>query len=411
MLFRSGLPMHVSADRDAQLRVPGQQRSHRRALMAGASAVAAGLLLVAAVASFRGQGPIEDKSAAPQIAQTAIPNGKYYLMKMIRRQVAMKQRQAKEKAEHLSPLKVHIMRSYKQVLADKMAHPAGSKSKLKALAEAKLKKAKQRLLEKTAHMRASGKPVEMLQEDGAEPIELQQQAPPNYQFTPLQTVPQYQAAQSMPAPGYPAAPQMQMGEEPPMGGAPPQYAGGPPQQPMYQQQPMEQEPPQQEPPMQQQPQALAPVAATGAAPAPAGAIDPMAPSFVVPPTPGGSYASPCRAQFSVQALGLHQHDSITISLLSAPPGSSISTPITSNPGSTIFTWQPPPQQLQAGQQTGQACFQARDRTGLTRSKCIQVTVSGGAGCAQQPPAPAQQQQQQPQPQPQQIGRASCRERV
>jgi hypothetical protein len=41
-------------------------------------------------------------------------------------------------------------------------------------------------------MRASGKPVEMLQEDGAEPIELQQQAPPNYQFTPLQTVPQYQ---------------------------------------------------------------------------------------------------------------------------------------------------------------------------------------------------------------------------
>ena len=193
--------MHVSADRDAQLRVPGQQRSHRRALMAGASAVAAGLLLVAAVASFRGQvpcagaagcalrgaalplhpppsppaarpvrhcvrvlwtppalaagacrgrpltcrrqqGPIEDKSAAPQIAQTAIPNGKFYLMKMIRRQVAMKQRQAKEKAEHLSPLKVHIMRSYKQVLADKMAHPAGSKSKLKALAEAKLKKAK-----------------------------------------------------------------------------------------------------------------------------------------------------------------------------------------------------------------------------------------------------------------------------
>lgn len=78
----------------------------------------------------------------PQVAQTAIPNGKYYLMKMIRRQVAMKQRQAKEKAEHKSPLKVHILRSYKQVLADRAAHPAGSKSKSKALAEAKLKKAK-----------------------------------------------------------------------------------------------------------------------------------------------------------------------------------------------------------------------------------------------------------------------------
>ena len=88
------------------------------------------------------QGPIEETSSAPQVAQTTIPNGKYYLMKMIRRQVAMKQRQAKEKADHKSPLKVHILRSYKQVLADRAAHPAGSKSKLKALAEAKLKKAK-----------------------------------------------------------------------------------------------------------------------------------------------------------------------------------------------------------------------------------------------------------------------------
>jgi hypothetical protein len=90
----------------------------------------------------RKQGPVVEKSKMPQVAQTAIPNGKYYLMKMIRRQVAMKQRQAKEKAEHKNPLKVHILRSYKQVLADRAAHPAGSKSKLKALAEAKLKKAK-----------------------------------------------------------------------------------------------------------------------------------------------------------------------------------------------------------------------------------------------------------------------------
>ena len=46
------LPMHGTADRDTQLRMPAQQRSHRRALMAGVSAVAAGLLVVAAVTSF-----------------------------------------------------------------------------------------------------------------------------------------------------------------------------------------------------------------------------------------------------------------------------------------------------------------------------------------------------------------------
>jgi len=149
------------------------------------------------------QDPIEAQSTTPQIAQTAIPNGKYYLMKMIRRQVAMKQRQAKEKvvipdlrfpsptsnssmcgaclpisfciyllsassdadllsscsspcapqAEHKSPLKVKILRSYKEILADKMAakYPAGGKSKLKQLAEAKLKKAKVSPLAQSKH--------------------------------------------------------------------------------------------------------------------------------------------------------------------------------------------------------------------------------------------------------------------
>jgi len=391
--------LQATADQSMEpLRAP--QRSNRRAIaFATVAAVAASLLVVAAVSSFgQGeQGPIEEQSTTPQIAQTAIPNGKYYLMKMIRRQVAMKQRQAREKAEHKSPLKVPILRSYKQILADKMAekHPVGSKSKLKQLAEAKLKKAKA-LLEKTARMHAAGdssKPVEMLQDDGAEPIELQQQAPPNYQYTPLQTVPQYQAAQSMPAPAYAAAPQMQMGELP-MQGEVPQYEAPPQQPPMYQQQQPMAEPQQEGYP----PQALAPAPAALAAIA-GGAVDPMAPSFVVPPTPSTAYAAPCRAQFTVQALGLHQHDAIAISLESGPPGSSISTPITSNPGSTIFTWAPQPLQ---GQQTQQACFQARDRTGLTRSKCIQVTVSGGAGCAQLLPAPqSPQQQMAQQPPPQQ----------
>jgi len=248
--------LQATADQSMEpLRAP--QRSNRRAIaFATVAAVAASLLVVAAVSSFgQGeQGPIEEQSTTPQIAQTAIPNGKYYLMKMIRRQVAMKQRQAREKAEHKSPLKVPILRSYKQILADKMAekHPVGSKSKLKQLAEAKLKKAKA-LLEKTARMHAAGdssKPVEMLQDDGAEPIELQQQAPPNYQYTPLQTVPQYQAAQSMPAPAYSAAPQMQMGELP-MQGEVPQYEAPPQQPPMYQQQQPMAEPQQEGYPPQQ----------------------------------------------------------------------------------------------------------------------------------------------------------------
>ena len=148
-----------------------------------------------------------------------------------------------------------------------------------------------------------------------------------------------------------------------------------------------------------------PLEAQGGA-AQAGAVDPMAPSFVVPPTPSAAFSAPCRAEFTVQALGLHQHDSISISLVSGPPGSSISTPITSNPGSTIFSWAPPAQELAAGAQTGDACFQARDRTGLTRSKCLQVIVTGGAGClAQQqhalPQQPQQPQQQMVQQQPQQ----------
>lgn len=251
--------------------VNDQARSRRRAIIVGAAAVAAGLLLIAVVISNINTGNIEELPSVLQSAQTAMPNGKYYLMKMIRRQVAMKQREAKEKAEHKNPLKVHILRSYKQVLADKLAHPVGSKSKLKALAEAKLKKAKQALLEKTARMRAAGdaaKPVELMQEDESEPVELQQQPPPNYQFTPLQTVPTYEpqyapqampgaAPQQQPPPAYPQQPQAyapQMQEEP---------AGYAPQQPMNpqpQQQQMAQQPgyPPQEPPaaaypLQQQP--------------------------------------------------------------------------------------------------------------------------------------------------------------
>ena len=158
--------------------------------------------------------------------------------------------------------------------------------------------------------------------EAAKHVELQQQPPPNYQFTPLQTMPQYQAQQSMPplqqyAPAS-QSPMAQGAVQNPQAGypPPPALAQGPAPAP-------------------------APVAAIDTA-----AVDPMAPSFVVPPTPSGAFSSPCSAQFTVQALGLHQHDKITLALVSGPPGSSITTPITSNPGSTIFTWQPTPQQLQ-----------------------------------------------------------------
>jgi hypothetical protein len=191
--------------------------------------------------------------------------------------------------------------------------------------------------------------------EAAKHVELQQQPPPNYQFTPLQTMPQYQAQQSMPP----------LQQYAPASQSPMVHGVVQNPQPGY--------PP---PPALAQEPAPAPVPAIDTA-----AVDPMAPSFVVPPTPSGAFSSPCSVQFTVQALGLHQHDKITLALVSGPPGSSITTPITSNPGSTIFTWQPTPQQLQQGVLSQQACFQARDRTGLTRNKCIQVSVSGGQQCA------------------------------
>ena len=57
-------------------------------------------------------------------------------------------------------------------------------------------------------MRAAGdaaKPVELMQEDESEPVELQQQPPPNYQFTPLQTVPTYEARHKKKNPGHACA--------------------------------------------------------------------------------------------------------------------------------------------------------------------------------------------------------------
>ena len=169
------------------------------------------------------------------VAQDAPPNGKKFLFQMIRRQVAMKQREAKAKAEHKPQLHVHIMRSYKQVLADERKHPASkaNKSRLKALASAKLRKAKA-LLEKQAHMSTAGDnsaPVELMGADAANPIALQQQQPPPaYQFTPLQTVPQYQAQQSMPPPqGYAQPPQY--AQQPPPEQEPEAAPGYPAQQP------------------------------------------------------------------------------------------------------------------------------------------------------------------------------------
>ncbi|EKX30814.1 hypothetical protein GUITHDRAFT_149659, partial [Guillardia theta CCMP2712] len=295
------------------------------------------------------QVPVEDLASGPGVSklppqlaqeQAAMPTGKYYLMKMIRRQVEWKRRQKQHK-EDAAASQVHMLRSYKQIMADKLA-------RMKAISHAKLlaKKhgdqvAPDQLLLKAKQLQAKSRmmskkqvgPTQLLQltpelyEEAARSYQqvgetVYRMPPPNYQYTPLQPVaaaPQYQVASSTP---------------------------------MYPMQPNAQD------------------------------IDPMAPSFVVPPTPGGSFSSPCRAEFTVQALGLHQHDSITITLLNGPQGSSISTPITSNPGSTIFTWEPSPQALQLGSSTQQACFQAKDRTGLTRNKCISVTVTGGQGCFQ-----------------------------
>ena len=53
---------------------------------------------------------------------------------------------------------------------------------------------------------------------------------------------------------------------------------------------------------------------------PSAPVDPLAPSFVSPPTPLSSVVANCSVQFPVQALGLHSHDVVSISLLDGPAG-------------------------------------------------------------------------------------------
>lgn len=137
-----------------------------------------------------------------------------------------------------------------------------------------------------------------------------------------------------------------------------------------------------------------PVLAQQAAPAPVpSAVDPMAPSFVVPPTPaaGSQLVAKCQVSFSVQALGLHSGDHVTLAIQSpAPAGGQLLAPTNGNPATAVFSWTPP-----AGTQPTTVCFSATDSHSLTRVHCVTVTMdpscssqSSVASPAKAAPAPA-----------------------
>jgi len=395
--------MTRAADEPAAVRGGGARRVYAMGLTLLAS-----VLALAAVVVLSGGGA---PGAVEEMGQDSLPSGKFYYMKMLRNQAAFKRREAAHKAAHKSLGDVHIMQSYKQVMAKRLKlKQVAAAAKLKTRHQASLhadKAHSQSLLQTTTSLLQEG-----LQQAAPVPYN---QAPPAYQYRQLQAAPQYQVAVTQPQ-GYPAqqpSPAYAQGEAPYQQGAPPQEMQEPPQQEQPQQEPMQQAPqgyapqqqqqPQQQeqmaqqaqPPMQQEAPQQQPAQQMQAAP-PAGAVDPMAPSFVVPPTPSSSIASACESKFTVQALGLHQHDAISISLVSAPPGGALTNVVSSNPGSADFGWTPTAQAIASGQASDQrACFQARDRTGLTRTKCILVSVTPG-DCA----LTAAQAPQQPQPQPQ-----------
>jgi hypothetical protein len=378
-------------------------RGVRRALAVGVVALCALLLAVASRSMIpHAPGAVEELGPAG--------GGKAFYMKMLREQVAFKRREAarnkEEKAAQSEIGGVHIMRSFKQVMAKRLELKQLAAAKLKARrgasASLRAKAEPQALLETSAESAGVHQTTVLLQQGLQQAGPTYNQAPPAYQYRPLQlqAAPQYQVAVTQPQPaaeGYapqqpsPAYAQGEPPYQPPppyqQGALPQGYPGAlgypAPQMAPYGQPAGAPAPAQEGAPVQELPGA-----------APAAPVDPMAPSFVVPPTPASSIASACTSKFTVQALGLHQHDAITISLVSAPPGAGLQNLVTSNPGSADFEWTPTAAVIASGQAADQrACFEARDRTGLTRTKCITISVTpGNCGPSSAPPSQAAPQQ-------------------
>jgi hypothetical protein len=119
-----------------------------------------------------------------------------------------------------------------------------------------------------------------------------------------------------------------------------------------------------------------------------GPSSPMAPSFMVGPgqmpAAGSQLVAKCAITFPVQALALQPQATVTISLENAPVGASLTNVVAANPGSSTFSYSPLP-----GGVAAPVCFLAVDSARNWNKHCI--SVKADPTCTSQQlisPAPA-----------------------
>jgi hypothetical protein len=119
-----------------------------------------------------------------------------------------------------------------------------------------------------------------------------------------------------------------------------------------------------------------------------GPSSPLAPSFMVGPgqmpAAGSQLVAKCAITFPVQALALQPQATVTISLENAPVGASLTNVVAANPGSSTFSYSPLP-----GGAAAPVCFLAVDSARNWNKHCI--SVKADSTCTSQQltaPAPA-----------------------
>lgn len=119
-----------------------------------------------------------------------------------------------------------------------------------------------------------------------------------------------------------------------------------------------------------------------------GPSSPMAPSFLVGPgqmpASGAQLVAKCAITFPVEALALQSQATVTISLENAPIAASLTNVVSSNPGSATFSYSPLP-----GAAAVPVCFLAVDSARNWNKHC--VSVKADPTCTSQQlsaPAPA-----------------------
>ena len=118
-----------------------------------------------------------------------------------------------------------------------------------------------------------------------------------------------------------------------------------------------------------------------------GPSSPMAPSFMVGPgqmpSAGAQLVAKCAITFPVQALALQPQATVTISLENAPVGASLTNVVAANPGTSTFFYSPLP-----GATAAPVCFLAVDSARNWNKHCISVKADSTCTSQQLPSAPA-----------------------